>query len=128
MGEWHAGGLRCSFVPSLTSIFHLFLLFFLLSFRSPSPVPHLTLFPPVPPEKPVNLSCWSRNTKDLTCGWAPGGKGETNISTQYRLKYKLRYTHSTTEYTYFNNPFRKFQLFRKAPCRGVQWTFENKNS
>ncbi|XP_047183235.1 cytokine receptor-like factor 1a isoform X3 [Scophthalmus maximus] len=45
----------------------------------------------LPPERPVNLTCWSRNTKDLTCSWAPGGKGETNISTQYMLKYKLRW-------------------------------------
>lgn len=44
----------------------------------------------VPPEKPVNLTCWSRNTKDLTCRWAPGGQGETFIKTKYTLKYKLR--------------------------------------
>ncbi|XP_044232042.1 cytokine receptor-like factor 1a isoform X1 [Thunnus albacares] len=49
------------------------------------------LYVGMPPEKPVNLTCWSRNTKDLTCSWAPGGKGETNISTQYTLKYKLRW-------------------------------------
>ncbi|MED6238963.1 hypothetical protein ATANTOWER_032905 [Ataeniobius toweri] len=49
------------------------------------------LYVGMPPEKPVNLTCWSRNTKDLTCSWAPGGRGETNISTQYRLKYKLRW-------------------------------------
>lgn len=77
--------------------------------------------PPVPPEKPVNLTCWSRNTKDLTCSWAPGGKGETNISTQYRLKYKLRYTRSTTEYC--DNPFRTFQPFLKTSNKGVQWIF-----
>ncbi|XP_014862343.1 cytokine receptor-like factor 1a isoform X2 [Poecilia latipinna] len=49
------------------------------------------LYVGMPPEKPVNLTCWSRNTKDLTCSWAPGGKGETNISTLYKLKYKLRW-------------------------------------
>ncbi|XP_047183234.1 cytokine receptor-like factor 1a isoform X2 [Scophthalmus maximus] len=49
------------------------------------------LYVGMPPERPVNLTCWSRNTKDLTCSWAPGGKGETNISTQYMLKYKLRW-------------------------------------
>lgn len=46
--------------------------------------------PPVPPDKPVNLTCWSRNTKDLTCKWAPGGQGETFIKTKYTLKYKLK--------------------------------------
>ncbi|XP_023996319.2 cytokine receptor-like factor 1 [Salvelinus sp. IW2-2015] len=44
----------------------------------------------MPPVKPVNLTCWSRNTKDLTCRWAPGGQGETFIKTKYTLKYKLR--------------------------------------
>ncbi|KAM4723437.1 LOW QUALITY PROTEIN: cytokine receptor-like factor 1a [Anableps anableps] len=48
------------------------------------------LYVGMPPEKP-KLTCWSRNTKDLTCSWAPGGKGETNIKTQYKLKYKLRW-------------------------------------
>ncbi|XP_038853256.1 cytokine receptor-like factor 1 [Salvelinus namaycush] len=43
----------------------------------------------MPPVKPVNLTCWSRNTKDLTCRWAPGGQGETFIKTKYTLKYKL---------------------------------------
>lgn len=59
----------------------------LLSIHSAA-FPH---FVPVPPEKPVNLTCWSRNTKDLTCSWTPGGRGETSISTKYTLKYKLRY-------------------------------------
>ncbi|XP_069042031.1 cytokine receptor-like factor 1b isoform X2 [Lepisosteus oculatus] len=45
----------------------------------------------MPPEKPVNLTCWSRNTKDLTCQWAPGGLGETFLRTKYTLKYKLRW-------------------------------------
>ncbi|TNN40000.1 Cytokine receptor-like factor 1 [Liparis tanakae] len=45
------------------------------------------LYVGMPPEKPVNLTCWSRNTKDLTCSWAPGGRGETSISTQYTLKW-----------------------------------------
>ncbi|XP_043999090.1 cytokine receptor-like factor 1a isoform X7 [Gambusia affinis] len=58
-----------------------------LTLRSPGVLSLSTL----PPEKPVNLTCWSRNTKDLTCSWAPGGKGETNISTLYKLKYKLRW-------------------------------------
>uniref|UniRef100_A0AAV2JGT4 Fibronectin type-III domain-containing protein n=1 Tax=Knipowitschia caucasica TaxID=637954 RepID=A0AAV2JGT4_KNICA len=49
------------------------------------------LYVGMPPQKPVALSCWSRNTKDLTCSWAPGGKGETNINTHYTLKYKRRW-------------------------------------
>ena len=46
--------------------------------------------PPVPPEKPFNISCWSRNMKDLTCRWTPGAHGETFLHTNYSLKYKLR--------------------------------------
>uniref|UniRef100_W5LJA2 Cytokine receptor-like factor 1 n=1 Tax=Astyanax mexicanus TaxID=7994 RepID=W5LJA2_ASTMX len=42
-------------------------------------------------KSPSNLTCWSRNTKDLTCRWAPGGQGETFIKTKYTLKYKLRW-------------------------------------
>ncbi|XP_030640133.1 cytokine receptor-like factor 1b [Chanos chanos] len=49
------------------------------------------LYVGMPPEKPVNLSCWSRNTKDLRCSWSPGGQGETFINTRYALKYKLRW-------------------------------------
>ncbi|KAM4625072.1 cytokine receptor-like factor 1a isoform 1-T1 [Polymixia lowei] len=49
------------------------------------------LYVGMPPESPVNLTCWSRNTKDLTCRWAPGGQGETFIRTKYTLKYKLRW-------------------------------------
>ncbi|XP_036970194.1 cytokine receptor-like factor 1b isoform X1 [Acanthopagrus latus] len=49
------------------------------------------LYVGMPPEKPVNLSCWSRNTKDLSCRWTPGGRGETHIRTTYTLKYKLRW-------------------------------------
>uniref|UniRef100_A0A3P8V024 Cytokine receptor-like factor 1 n=1 Tax=Cynoglossus semilaevis TaxID=244447 RepID=A0A3P8V024_CYNSE len=49
------------------------------------------LYVATPPEKPVNLTCWSRNTKDLTCKWSPGGPGETHIRTKYTLKYKLRW-------------------------------------
>ncbi|XP_028301323.1 cytokine receptor-like factor 1b isoform X2 [Gouania willdenowi] len=49
------------------------------------------LFVGMPPEKPVNLSCWSRNTKDLSCRWRLGGLGETHILTKYTLKYKLRW-------------------------------------
>ncbi|XP_066839811.1 cytokine receptor-like factor 1 isoform X4 [Anser cygnoides] len=43
----------------------------------------------LPPEKPVNISCWSKNMKDLTCKWAPGTEGETFLHTNYTLKYKL---------------------------------------
>uniref|UniRef100_A0A8C9VVS7 Cytokine receptor-like factor 1 n=1 Tax=Scleropages formosus TaxID=113540 RepID=A0A8C9VVS7_SCLFO len=49
------------------------------------------LYVGMPPEKPVNLTCWSRNTKDLTCKWVPGGQGETFIRTKYTLKYRLRW-------------------------------------
>lgn len=50
-----------------------------------------TLHPsPVPPEKPFNISCWSKNMKDLTCRWTPGAHGETFLHTNYSLKYKLR--------------------------------------
>ncbi|XP_034036103.1 cytokine receptor-like factor 1b isoform X2 [Thalassophryne amazonica] len=49
------------------------------------------LYVGMPPEKPVNLTCWSRNTKDLSCKWSPGGAGETFIRTKYTLKYKLRW-------------------------------------
>ncbi|XP_066551532.1 cytokine receptor-like factor 1 isoform X2 [Amia ocellicauda] len=45
----------------------------------------------MPPQKPVNLTCWSRNTKDLTCKWTPGSQGETFLRTKYTLKYKLRW-------------------------------------
>uniref|UniRef100_A0A672Y363 Cytokine receptor-like factor 1 n=1 Tax=Sphaeramia orbicularis TaxID=375764 RepID=A0A672Y363_9TELE len=49
------------------------------------------LYVGMPPEKPVNLTCWSRNAKDLSCKWSPGGQGETHIRTKYTLKYKLRW-------------------------------------
>lgn len=49
------------------------------------------LYVGMPPEKPVNLTCWSRNAKDLSCKWSPGGRGETHIRTKYTLKYKLRW-------------------------------------
>lgn len=49
------------------------------------------LYVGMPPEKPVNLTCWSKNTKDLTCRWAPGAQGESFIRTKYMLKYKLRW-------------------------------------
>uniref|UniRef100_A0A8C6RVT3 Cytokine receptor-like factor 1 n=1 Tax=Nannospalax galili TaxID=1026970 RepID=A0A8C6RVT3_NANGA len=45
----------------------------------------------LPPEKPFNISCWSRNMKDLTCRWTPGAHGETFLHTNYSLKYKLRW-------------------------------------
>ncbi|XP_072450532.1 cytokine receptor-like factor 1b isoform X2 [Chiloscyllium punctatum] len=44
-----------------------------------------------PPEKPTNITCWSKNTKDLTCKWNPGGEGESFLHTNYTLKYKLRW-------------------------------------
>ncbi|XP_038596158.1 cytokine receptor-like factor 1 isoform X1 [Tachyglossus aculeatus] len=49
------------------------------------------LYVGLPPEKPVNISCWSKNMKDLTCRWAPGAEGETFLHTNYTLKYKLRW-------------------------------------
>ncbi|XP_076880656.1 cytokine receptor-like factor 1b isoform X5 [Brachyhypopomus gauderio] len=54
-------------------------------------LPHALTSTSLPPEKPDNLSCWSRNTKDLSCRWSPGSQGETFISTKYILKYKLRW-------------------------------------
>ncbi|XP_060038337.1 cytokine receptor-like factor 1 isoform X5 [Erinaceus europaeus] len=45
----------------------------------------------LPPEKPFNISCWSRNMRDLTCHWSPGTRGETFLPTNYSLKYKLRW-------------------------------------
>lgn len=48
------------------------------------------LYVGLPPEKPVNISCWSKNMKDLTCRWTPGAHGETFLHTNYSLKYKLR--------------------------------------
>nr|XP_023418823.1 cytokine receptor-like factor 1 isoform X1 [Cavia porcellus] len=45
----------------------------------------------LPPEKPFNISCWSKNMKDLTCRWTPGAHGETFLHTNYSLKYKLRW-------------------------------------
>ncbi|XP_015281415.1 PREDICTED: cytokine receptor-like factor 1 isoform X3 [Gekko japonicus] len=49
------------------------------------------LYVGLPPEKPTNISCWSKNLKDLTCKWAPGTEGETYLHTNYTLKYKLRW-------------------------------------
>uniref|UniRef100_A0A3Q3VQ83 Cytokine receptor-like factor 1 n=1 Tax=Mola mola TaxID=94237 RepID=A0A3Q3VQ83_MOLML len=49
------------------------------------------LYVGMPPEKPVNLTCRSHNTKDLSCRWSPGGPGETHIPTKYALKYRLRW-------------------------------------
>ncbi|XP_074525334.1 cytokine receptor-like factor 1b isoform X2 [Halichoeres trimaculatus] len=49
------------------------------------------LYVGMPPEKSVNITCWSRNAKDLSCKWSPGGQGETHIRTTYTLKYKLRW-------------------------------------
>uniref|UniRef100_A0A8D2LA18 Cytokine receptor-like factor 1 n=1 Tax=Varanus komodoensis TaxID=61221 RepID=A0A8D2LA18_VARKO len=49
------------------------------------------LFVGLKPEKPTNISCWSKNLKDLTCRWTPGTEGETYLHTNYTLKYKLRW-------------------------------------
>ncbi|XP_026554841.1 cytokine receptor-like factor 1 [Pseudonaja textilis] len=49
------------------------------------------LYVGLPPEKPTNISCWSKNLKDLTCRWVPGSEGETHLHTNYSLKYKLRW-------------------------------------
>lgn len=49
------------------------------------------LYVGVPPQRPANLTCWSHNTKDMTCSWSPGEDGETFIKTRYTLKYKLRW-------------------------------------
>ncbi|XP_059847359.1 cytokine receptor-like factor 1b isoform X1 [Hypanus sabinus] len=49
------------------------------------------LYVGLPPEKPTNITCWSKNTKDLTCKWSPGSRGETFLRTKYTLKYKLRW-------------------------------------
>ncbi|XP_060038333.1 cytokine receptor-like factor 1 isoform X1 [Erinaceus europaeus] len=49
------------------------------------------LYVGLPPEKPFNISCWSRNMRDLTCHWSPGTRGETFLPTNYSLKYKLRW-------------------------------------
>ncbi|XP_048198579.1 cytokine receptor-like factor 1 isoform X1 [Perognathus longimembris pacificus] len=49
------------------------------------------LYVGLPPEKPFNISCWSKNMKDLTCRWTPGARGETFLHTNYSLKYKLRW-------------------------------------
>ncbi|XP_064252695.1 cytokine receptor-like factor 1 isoform X1 [Passer domesticus] len=49
------------------------------------------LYVGLPPEKPVNITCWSKNMKDLTCKWAPGTEGETFLHTNYTLKYKRRW-------------------------------------
>ncbi|XP_023798632.1 cytokine receptor-like factor 1, partial [Cyanistes caeruleus] len=49
------------------------------------------LYVGLPPEKPVNITCWSKNMKDLTCKWVPGTEGETFLHTNYTLKYKRRW-------------------------------------
>ncbi|XP_048353733.1 cytokine receptor-like factor 1 [Sphaerodactylus townsendi] len=58
------------------------------------------LYVGLPPEKPTNISCWSKNMKDLTCKWAPGTEGETYLHTNYTLKYKLRESESTSDATF----------------------------
>ncbi|XP_068175295.1 cytokine receptor-like factor 1b [Antennarius striatus] len=77
------------------------------------------LYVGMPPGKPVNLTCWSRNTKDLTCRWSPGGPGETHIQTKYSLRYKLRWygtekeceNHSAEKQQYSCNIPRNLALF-----------------
>ncbi|XP_049644331.1 cytokine receptor-like factor 1 [Suncus etruscus] len=49
------------------------------------------LYVGLPPEKPFNISCWSKNMKELTCRWTPGLGGENFLRTNYSLKYKLRW-------------------------------------
>ncbi|XP_031431248.1 cytokine receptor-like factor 1b isoform X1 [Clupea harengus] len=60
------------------------------------------LYVGTPPQRPVNLSCWSHNTKDMTCSWSPGGPGEGFIRTRYTLKYKLRWFGQETVCTDYN--------------------------
>ncbi|XP_041912813.1 cytokine receptor-like factor 1b isoform X2 [Alosa sapidissima] len=60
------------------------------------------LYVGMPPQRPVNLTCWSHNTKDLTCRWSPGGPGEGFIRTRYTLKYKLRWFGQETVCTDYN--------------------------
>ncbi|CAB1455000.1 unnamed protein product [Pleuronectes platessa] len=55
------------------------------------------------PEQPVNLTCWSRNAKDLSCRWSPGGRGESHIRTRYTLKYKLRWYSREKECENYNS-------------------------
>ncbi|XP_015238123.1 PREDICTED: cytokine receptor-like factor 1 isoform X1 [Cyprinodon variegatus] len=55
------------------------------------------LYVGIPPEKPVNLTCWSHNAKDLSCRWRVGGSGETHIPTKHTLKYKLRWHEKENE-------------------------------
>lgn len=62
----------------------------LLCLSTASPDPQPRTLSSVPPEKPFNISCWSKNMKDLTCRWTPGAHGETFLHTNYSLKYKLR--------------------------------------
>uniref|UniRef100_A0A8C6P7S9 Cytokine receptor-like factor 1 n=1 Tax=Nothobranchius furzeri TaxID=105023 RepID=A0A8C6P7S9_NOTFU len=61
------------------------------------------LYVGVPPEKPVNLTCWSHNTKDLTCKWNQGGRAETHIQTKYTLKYKLRWHERENECDHYSS-------------------------
>lgn len=72
---------------------------------------------PVPPEKPVNISCWSKNMKDLTCKWAPGTEGETFLHTNYTLKYKLRYSCLRVDSSYS----RRDSGISGFTRRGVPW-------
>ncbi|XP_029001487.2 cytokine receptor-like factor 1b isoform X2 [Betta splendens] len=65
----------------------------------------------MPPDKPVNLTCWSRNTKDLSCRWSPGGAGETHIRTKYALKYKLRWYGTEKECEGYSSATRPYSCY-----------------
>lgn len=71
-----------------------------------------------PPEKPVNLTCWSRNTKDLSCRWSPGSQGETFINTKYVLKYKLKWDSDTKKLHNFPHLF-----FARIPFQHATFPF-----
>lgn len=80
----------------------------------------------VPPEKPVNITCWSKNMKDLTCKWAPGTEGETFLHTNYTLKYKRRWVLSssplllkTLEWDLMGNRERAARCLLAGPSSGV---------
>lgn len=84
----------CCFSCSIfkATLVFVFILFIVIGWhQSSSSSVFCSVLSPVPPEKPVNLTCWSRNTKDLSCRWSLGGQGETHVPTKYTLKYKLRW-------------------------------------
>ncbi|KAM9385834.1 cytokine receptor-like factor 1b [Pholidichthys leucotaenia] len=63
------------------------------------------------PEKPVNLTCWSRNTKDLSCQWSPGGQGEAHIVTKYTFKYKLRWHEKEKECEIYSRGKQRYSCY-----------------